>query len=161
MKHLSEWTSSAHYPPNPLSISSLADLKIKGRTWCKPVWFLERLLAKMKAENPDLRYGAGPMFLSCFMWQDMGFLELLSHSDEQRKAVFNPTWALFSERIYLVDGALLTCITRETASIWDHLGLLNLLAQALVEPGRYKGCPWLQQQWTVANVSSLAEPKGV
>ena len=72
------------------------------------------------------------MLLSCLMWQDMGFL---SHSDEQRKAVFNPMWALFSEQIYFLDEALLTCVTRETSSIWDHLGLLNLLAQALAEPG--------------------------
>lgn len=101
------------------------------------------------------------MLLSCLMWQDMGFPELLSHLDEQRKAVLNPTWALFVEQIYFVDGALLACITRETSSIWEHLGLLNLLAQALAETGKYKGCPWRQQQWTVANVSSLAEPTGV
>lgn len=43
------------------------------------------------------------MILSCLTWQDMGFL---SHSDEQRKAVFNPTWALFSKQIYFVDGAV-------------------------------------------------------
>lgn len=57
------------------------------------------------------------MLLSLLVWQDMHFLELLSHSDEQRQAVFNPTRALLSEQIYFVDGALLTHITAETFSI--------------------------------------------
>lgn len=54
--------------------------------------------------------------LSLLVWQDMHFLELLSHS-LSRQALFNPTWALLSEQIYFVDDALLTHITRETSSI--------------------------------------------
>lgn len=93
------------------------------------------------------------MLLSSLMWQSMGFLELLNHSGEQRKAVFNPTWALLSEEIYVVDGALLTFIIREASSIWDHLALLNVLATLLLlRLWQSLSGSWLQQWWTMANI---------